>query len=38
MGKVKNMAWDEAENYLDKLIKQIKNKTTYFKQIFNCWK
>ena len=27
MGKVKNMAWDEAENYLDKLIKQIKNKT-----------
>ena len=32
MGKVKNMAWDEAENYLDKLIKQIKNKTMKIEQ------
>ena len=32
MGKVKNMAWDEAENYLDKLIKQIKNKTMTIEQ------
>ena len=27
MGKVKNMAWDEAETYLDNLITKIKNKT-----------
>jgi len=27
MGKVKNMAWDEAETYLDILITKIKNQT-----------
>ena len=27
MGKVKNMAWDEAATYLDNLITKIKNKT-----------